>query len=556
MTPRSDVPSVAIWLIALGMVAAGAFSTLSVVPRSAEAPATEFSARRAMAHVEAIAREPHPLGSAAIERVRAYIVAEVEGLGLEVDHQTVPARDFYGDGHPIEAVNVIAWIPGADHSRAVAFVGHYDTVPTTAGANDNSTAVATLLETARALRAGPPLGNDIVFLFTDGEEPSERYGSRGFAAVPGLLDALGVVVNLEAIGSGGASTLVETSGSQSWLVGGYADSVRAPAAYSFLTELTASIGAIGTDFDVFRDGGVSGMHFAYLRGSPIYHTMADDLSRVGLGSLQHHGENALAIARYFGSQDLTAVPDPGASVFFTIRPVVVRYSIVWARVVAALAIVLLAVVLVGARRRNELRLRAVAWSGAVAVLASIAGAVAGTTVWVLLTSARVSPVVAESYAYLTVLLAAGALVAGWLTARIGRHDRATSRAGAVVLWTVLTLLATIALPGFSYLFVWPALAGIAGLGWRPVDRRGSIARFALVATPILLLMTPAVDLLWQFAQPRPGNLDSQMTVAAVLPLLLGVLSITYASHGWHRRDGRDATRAMPPPGAVGLSVVP
>jgi hypothetical protein len=505
-----------------------------------------------MVHVEAIAREPHPLGSAAIERVRAYVVAEVEALGLEVDLQTVPARDVFGDGRPIEAVNVIAWIPGADHTRAVAFVGHYDTVPTTAGANDNSTAVATLLETARALRAGPPLRNDIVFLFTDGEEPSDRFGARGFAAVPGLLDALGVVVNLEAVGSGGASTLVETSGSQSWLVGGYADSARAPAAYSFITELTSSIGAIGTDFDVFRAGGVSGMHFAYLRGSPIYHTMADDLGRVGLGSLQHHGENAVAIARHFGSQDLTTVPDPDASVFFTIRPFVVRYSIGWARVAAALAVGMLAVALVGLRRRGELRLRTVAGTTAATAIAAIAGTAAGTTAWVLLTSTRPSPVVAESYAYLAVLLATGALVTGWLTARIGRHDRATSRAGAVALWTILALSTTIALPGFSYLFVWPALAGIAGLWWRPARRGGSIARLALVAAPTLLLMTPAVDFLWQFAQPRPGNLDSQMTMAAVLPLLLGVLSITYASHGWHRSDGRHATREMQPSAAVGM----
>jgi hypothetical protein len=478
------------------------------------------------------------MGSPAIERVRAYLVAEAEALGMRTDLQTVAARDVFGDGGPIEVVNVIAWIPGVAHTRAVVLIGHYDTVPTTPGANDNSTAVATMLEAARALRAGPPLRNDVVFLFTDGEEPSDRFGSRGFASVPGMLDGLGVVVNLEAVGSGGASTLVETSGAQSWLVGGYAAATRAPAAYSFLTEMTASIGEIGTDFDVFRQGGASGMHFAYLRGSPIYHTIADDLRSVGLGSLQHHGENALAIARHFGNLDLTTIPEPDAAVFFSLRPLFVRYSLVFARVASALAIGLLAFALAGPHRPAGVRLRDVARSAGASALAVLAGAVAGTTAWVLLSGARASPLVAESYAYLAALLVVATFGARWLAARVGGGDGATARYGAVALWTVLALLTTVALPGFSYLFVWPALAGTLGLLWRPVARVGAVARFALVAAPTVLLMTPAVDYLWLFAQPRPGNPDSQVTVAAVLPLLFGVLAITLLGRAWHEPEGR------------------
>ena len=40
-----------------------------------------------MRHVEAIAREPHPLGSAAGEAVRAYLVEELKKLGLEPELQ-------------------------------------------------------------------------------------------------------------------------------------------------------------------------------------------------------------------------------------------------------------------------------------------------------------------------------------------------------------------------------------------------------------------------------------------------------------------------------------
>jgi hypothetical protein len=44
-------------------------------PVAATAPATEFSAERAMAHVREIAQRPHPAGSADNARVREYVVA-------------------------------------------------------------------------------------------------------------------------------------------------------------------------------------------------------------------------------------------------------------------------------------------------------------------------------------------------------------------------------------------------------------------------------------------------------------------------------------------------
>lgn len=544
MTPRTAVAAVAPWLIAAALVAAGAWSTRPVTPHGTDAAPTDFSAARALRHVEAIARAPHPMGSTEIERVRAYLVTVAEALDLQVDLQSVPARDFYGDGGPLDVVNVVAWIPGSANTRAVLFVGHYDTFPTTPGANDNSTAVATMLETARALRAGPRLANDVVFLFTDGEEPFHRFGANGFAAVPGLVDTLGLAVNLEAIGSDGASMLVETSGSQSWLVGGYAAATPAPAAFSFLTEITALIGTLGTDFDVFSHAGVAGMHFVYLRGSPIYHTMADDLDSVRLGSLQHHGDNALAIARRFGDLDLTTVPDPDTAVFFSLRPFFVRYATPWAVAFALLAVGLLAVALAGARRARGLRWGAVARFAAVSAGGALVSAALGAAAWMALASVRPTPGIVESSAYLAALVAAAALLARWLEARLAGPD-AVARYGSVTLWTLLALLTAVALPGFSYLFVWPALAGVVALLWRPLEPASAVVRFAVVAAPTLLLTTPAVDTLWQFAQPRPGNPDSQMTAAAVVPLLLGVLAVTYLSGGWHRPDARSAPGSVP-----------
>ena len=60
---------------------------------------------------------------------------------------------------------------------------HYDSMPMTPGAADCGSCVATLLETARALLAGPPLQNDVILVFTDDEELDPMAGADAF--VPG-----------------------------------------------------------------------------------------------------------------------------------------------------------------------------------------------------------------------------------------------------------------------------------------------------------------------------------------------------------------------------------
>ena len=58
-------------------------AALPPAPIPASAPATEFSAERAMAHVREIAQRPHATGSADNVRVREYVVAQLRALGLE-----------------------------------------------------------------------------------------------------------------------------------------------------------------------------------------------------------------------------------------------------------------------------------------------------------------------------------------------------------------------------------------------------------------------------------------------------------------------------------------
>src|SRR5271169_3164893 len=161
-----------IFILFLAIIAVSYILPPAVVPASA--PATDFSAERAIEHLKVIAREPHPTGSIANTRVRDYIVKQLRFLGLKPEVQKSASTtpwDIGGAPYGAGTVeNVIARLPGTNSTGALLLMAHYDSVATGPGASDNASGVATLLETLRALRGGSSLRNDVIFEFTDGEE--------------------------------------------------------------------------------------------------------------------------------------------------------------------------------------------------------------------------------------------------------------------------------------------------------------------------------------------------------------------------------------------------
>src|SRR5215203_6141592 len=102
----------------------------AVVP--ADAPATEFSAERAMSHLEVIAREPHPVGLPENARVREYILKQLRAIGLrpKVQKATVyPVRPggrarHHGEQHPPPDRREGADEPGGSYYRTLR-LGRY-----------------------------------------------------------------------------------------------------------------------------------------------------------------------------------------------------------------------------------------------------------------------------------------------------------------------------------------------------------------------------------------------------------------------------------------------
>ena len=475
----------------------------------------EFSAARAVKHVEAIAQYPHPIGSSEIEQVRDYIVSELVGMGISPEVQETTVPDYFGtnNNEPVDIRNIFAVLPGANPTGSVLMAAHYDTVPLSPGANDDSSGVATLLETARSLTATSPLRNDVIVLFTDAEEPGQfRYGARFFVANYESTDDVRLVLNFEALGHTGPSIMFETAPGNSWLIEGLTQGAPDPVAFSFMSDLYRLVAKGGTDFAAFEEAGINGLNFAYSFERTVYHTSLDNIESLDQRSLQHHGDHALSLVRHFGDLDLSQVSSSteGDSVYHSIPgSITVRYPASWGIPLVLISGALLVWLIVVALRKGLITIRHTVLSAAVFTAEIIAVTVVLTLAWWgideihLAFGKVVDPTFKAHLLFVAFLVLAMAMM---ITIRILLHKRLGSlntTLGAILFWWILALLAGFCLPGFNIIFVWPLLFWLLPLGWailRKPSESGSWGYLCLIcvcAAVSIVLMTVPVYLSFQ-----------------------------------------------------------
>jgi hypothetical protein len=303
--PRLQMSLGLVALLIIGACVLLALRQLNPPPTvNANAPLSEFSSTRAFNHLASIAARPRPIGSAAHTETRNYLLRELSALGLVAEVQKVSGVNRT-TGNTISAAtveNVLARLKGTTGGLAVLLVCHYDSVPTGPGASDDGSAIATLLETARALRAQPPLRNDVIFLFTDAEETG-LLGAKAFVDEHEWSKKIAVVLNFEARGHTGQSIMFETSPNNRLLIAQFAAAAQYPVANSLSYEVYKRL-PNDTDFTIFKGQGFTGLNFAYLEGPTHYHTQLDNPQNLDQRSLQHDGSYALSLTRYFGNLDL------------------------------------------------------------------------------------------------------------------------------------------------------------------------------------------------------------------------------------------------------------
>jgi hypothetical protein len=475
------------------------------LPRAvpATAPLTAFSSERAATHLT-IARGPRPTGTGANRDAAAYIVNTLGTLGIASEIQEAAVSRAVGvNRFRLGYVrNVVARLRGTANRKALLLVSHYDSAIGSDGAADDASGVATLLETARALRAGAPLKNDVMFLFSDGEE-LRLLGARAFAEQHRWAADVGAVVNLEARGAKGRSRLFETGREADGLVAEFLAVARDPAASSLASVLYRWM-PHDTDLSVFKARGLPGLNFAFAEDWPAYHAALDRVDRLDQRSLQHHGNHVLALAERLGQADLANVPDRRLVYFNLLGSFVVSYSARLAAPLAFVACLAVLAALVWGLRRRVLKIPGVLVGVFIAVPLSLAIALFTTRslLFRVIGDPRTGEAVLYQYPYLDFAILTLSLLIGIAVVTI--LSRWTSSAnlamGALIWWAVLALPIALRMPEASYAFVFPLVGGIvafiAGIGGTPIGslpaRRLALLLAATVVT--LLVVVPIVEM--------------------------------------------------------------
>jgi hypothetical protein len=459
---------------ALGMVLVLMALLLAVVvirqqppaPKGLDAPPKQFSAGRAAVILQEMQADgvPHSLGSEASERVQQRIVAAFEALGYEVDVQeTVACRrqsGAYAACAPVQ--NIVTRLDGQEAGPALMLMAHHDSVRAGPGAADDSSSVAEILEIARVLGAQGPFRNPIVFLITDAEEVG-LLGAQGFVDDHPWAQDVVVALNLEARGTRGLGYMFETSTDNAWLIDAYASAVRRPASSSLHYEVYRIL-PNDTDLTVFRAAGIAGLNFAFIDRSAHYHTPLDRFENLDQRSVQHQGESVLAVAQALAEVDLSAPPQGDAAWTDVLGFAVVRWPASWTIPLSFLGLILLLVVSVGVIRRTDLGMGGLLLGLLAAFLTLVITILLGLGLSMLisLVSGEPSPWTAYPLATRVAVWAGALLCGGLLSGALARRAGAWGLAlGAWLMWALLALALSIALPGVSILLLLPAL--VAGV---------------------------------------------------------------------------------------------
>ena len=457
-------------LIALAAVAIG--STLLQAPAAPlgdDAPVDDFSASRALVHIEAISQETRPIGSPAHATARDYLLTQLRELGWDAEVQERTGL-LPGSASRSQAVafvkNIVAIRHGSDPTGTLMLAAHYDSVPGSLGAADDGLGVGSILETVRALGDTVPR-NDLVVLITDGEETG-LMGAEAFARDDAAELAQPIVVtNLEARGNAGTPVTFRTSAPNGPITG--ATSAAGGTVANSTMETIFSLLQNDTDFTRFSDTGILGVDGAIVGGGAFYHSPLDSPENLSPASLQQMGQTTLALTRELIDADLGMLEEGDDVIVATAPWGLIRYPAMLELPIAlsGLAAALAALVLL--RRRRAITLpRALlgAVGGLAAVGAAAAGAVGLWTLALAIDPGQASVSVGDPYLpwpyHAAIVVVTVSVVAGlFLLVRRG-VGAAALVSGALVAITIVGVALGFVLPGAASIIVFPALFAAVG----------------------------------------------------------------------------------------------
>jgi hypothetical protein len=227
-----------------------------------------------------------------------------------------------------------------------------------------------------------------------------------------------------------------------------------------------------TDLTELMALGRPSMNFAFIDGVERYHTALDDVAHLDQRSVQHHGAQALALARAFASGPLPR-PATGDAVFFDVPFMgLIVYPEPLAWIPAGLALLLAGLLLVRRRWATRHPFRDAVLGASGSLIAIVLGAVAASALALGLAWLHVTLQLdgraawPDAYAAAVVAAAGGTSWGMWrLVRRMSPTDSA--HAGALAALAVVAALVTWLARGASYVLVWPVLLATVAALARP-----------------------------------------------------------------------------------------
>lgn len=310
--------------IVLG-VALAVISILPPSPKSADVSPAEFSAARAMEDIRIIAAKPHPTGSVENAIVRTYLMKRLGALGLgafetegDLPERSLARLNRWSGAEATSQtfVNVIGILRGTDSSKpALLLMAHHDTVWGSPGAADDTIGIASIFEILRAVNEDTRPDRDIIILLTDAEELGLD-GARHFFETNPLRKRVGAIINFEARGSGGTSTMFQTSANNGNAARLYAQAVKQPGTTSIAIYLYNLL-PNDTDLTTALEGDYVAYNISNIGRAGYYHSPKADADSLQVSTLQHMGMQGLDLTRALLSADTLPSPKEDA-VFFDV----------------------------------------------------------------------------------------------------------------------------------------------------------------------------------------------------------------------------------------------
>lgn len=502
-------------------------------PKAADAAPAVFSSARALKHLEVIAKKPHPTGSAANLEVQKYLEQTLADLGLTVETQSkmVAANAGFSSRTLAPITNVITRMKGTTSKETLLVVAHYDSVYNAPGAGDDGAAVSGMLETISCLKAGEPIENDIIFLFSDGEEFG-LLGAQLFVDEHPWASEVDFVINFEGRGNGGPSVMFETSPNNSWVIQEYLKASANPVTHSFAYEVYKRM-PNATDFTpLMTIPNVLGVNFAFLAGANNYHSASDSVENLQESSLQHHGSQMLALLRHFGNLSMDRTSTANAIYFYVPLLGSVSYSSGMIIPLLLFGTLLVLAVLVVGFRQKKLTVAGLIGSVPINLVFTALAILIAVMAWKIFAELGKPEMGFTGHPYnsgvylVGLLLVSFALMIGLVSWTCSKLRVENQSAGSLLIWLAFSWLMGVSVPGASYIFIWPTLFASIGLLvvlLKPdMDQQKHTLILFLGGIPAVMIVLALLPLVY-LAMPLGGPVPVSAGVVGLFTGLLGMM---------------------------------